>query len=46
MPEPEDERASPIRDLRRIMPLPEADEEELADMELLREIDRKDSEPS
>ena len=38
-PEP---RAQPIRDLKRVIPLIEADDEALADLELCREIDRKD----
>jgi hypothetical protein len=42
VPAPEDPRAQPIRDLRVLMPLHEADDAALTDLELLRKIDRKD----
>jgi hypothetical protein len=42
VPAPEDPRAQPIRDLRALIPMHEADGEALTDLELLRKIDRKD----
>lgn len=42
VPAPADPRTQPVRSLNRIMPLIEADDEAIADLELLREIDRRD----
>lgn len=42
VPQPEESRAQPIRDLRAILPLHEADDEALADLRLCRQIDRKE----
>lgn len=42
VPLPEESRAQPIRDLRAILPLHEADDEAIADLRLCRQIDRKE----
>lgn len=42
MPPPKDPRTSPITELAREIGLSECDDEALIDLELLREIDRKD----
>lgn len=41
VPAPTEPRAQGIREFGRILPLLEADDEALADLELCREIDRK-----
>jgi hypothetical protein len=41
-PPPQDPRAQPIRDLRALIPMHEADDAALTHLELLRKIDRKD----